>query len=323
MGENMHLSRASVLVEALPYIRKYQGATIVIKYGGHAMVDEALKKGFAEDVVLLKYVGFKPVVVHGGGPQINDLLGRLDIKSHFVEGQRFTDQATMDVVEMVLSGKVGKEIVSLINSVGGKALGLSGKDAQIIRARRKQLTREAKGDLPKLEGLLGPNSAEASEHCQSDDGITPQWGPEIIDIGLVGEPTFINAEFLNYLSASDVIPVIAPVGVGREGQTFNINADAVAGAVAGALKAEKMMLLTDVEGVLDKEKKLIPQIRIADIPTLKNDGTISGGMIPKLDCCEKAVNAGCAGAYILDGRRSHALLLELFTDEGCGTEVVA
>ena len=295
MSPNQQFSRASVLIEALPYIRKYQGATIVIKYGGHAMVDEGLKKGFAEDVVLLKYVGFNPVVVHGGGPQINELLGRLDIKSHFVEGQRFTDQATMDVVEMVLSGKVGKEIVSLINSVGGQALGLSGKDAQIIRAKRKQLTREAKGDLP----------------------------PEIIDIGLVGEPTYINAEFLNYLSSSDVIPVIAPVGVGKNGETFNINADAVAGAVAGALKAEKLMLLTDVEGVLDQDKKLIPQIKIADIQTLKHAGTISGGMIPKLDCCEKAVNAGCAGAYILDGRRSHALLLELFTDEGCGTEVVA
>ena len=293
--EHQSFSRASVLIEALPYIRKYQGATIVIKYGGHAMVDEALKKGFAEDVTLLKYVGFNPVVVHGGGPQINDLLGRLDIKSHFVEGQRFTDQATMDVVEMVLSGKVGKEIVSLINSVGGRAVGLSGKDAQVIKAKRKHLTRKGEGDLP----------------------------PEIIDIGLVGEPTKINTEFLSYLCASDVIPVIAPVGVGRNGETFNINADTVAGAVAGAMKAEKLMLLTDVEGVLGKDKKLIAQIRLEEIENLKTDGTISGGMIPKLDCCAKAVNEGCAGAYILDGRRSHALLLELFTDEGCGTEVVA
>jgi len=295
MAENSNYSRASVLIEALPYIRKYQGATIVIKYGGHAMVDEALKKGFAEDVTLLKYVGFYPVIVHGGGPQINDLLTRLNIKSHFVEGQRFTDEATMDVVEMVLSGKVGKEIVSLINSVGGKALGLSGKDAQVIKAKRKQLTRQSEGNLP----------------------------PEILDIGLVGEPTHINTEFLNHLRESDVIPVIAPVGVGKNGETFNINADAVAGAVAGALKAEKFMLLTDVEGVLDKEKKLIPQIRLPEVDSLKKDGTISGGMIPKLDCCVKAVNDGCEGAYILDGRRPHALLLELFTDQGCGTEVIA
>lgn len=293
--EQQSFSRASILIEALPYIRKYQGATIVIKYGGHAMVDDALKKAFAEDVTLLKYVGFNPVVVHGGGPQINDLLGRLDIKSHFVEGQRFTDQATMDVVEMVLSGKVGKEIVSLINSVGGRAVGLSGKDAQVIKAKRKHLTRKGQGDLP----------------------------PEIIDIGLVGEPTKINTEFLTYLCASDVIPVIAPVGVGRGGETFNINADTVAGAVAGAMKAEKLMLLTDVAGVLDKNKELMAQIKLEEIDGLKIDGTISGGMIPKLDCCAKAVKEGCAGAYILDGRRSHALLLELFTDEGCGTEVVA
>ncbi|MDR1044885.1 MAG: acetylglutamate kinase [Candidatus Adiutrix sp.] len=286
--------RASVLIEALPYIRKYQGATIVIKYGGHAMVDGDLKKGFAEDVTLLKYVGFKPVVVHGGGPQINDLLGRLDIKSHFVEGQRFTDQATMDVVEMVLSGKVGQEIVSLINSVGGRAVGLSGKDAQIIKAKRKKLTRQSRAGR----------------------------SPEFLDIGLVGEPTHINTEFLSYLSASDVIPVIAPVGVGMHGETFNINADSVAGAVAGALRAEKLILLTDVDGVLDKDKKLIPQMKIADLEALKRDGAVSGGMIPKLDCCRKAVLEGCAGAYILDGRRRHALLLELFTDQGCGTEVL-
>ena len=285
--------RASVLIEALPYIRKFQGATVVIKYGGHAMVDEELKKGFAEDVTLLKYVGLNPVVVHGGGPQINALLDRLNIKSHFVEGQRFTDEATMDVVEMVLSGKIGKEIVSLINSVGGKALGLSGKDAQIIKAKRKQLTRQVEDNLP----------------------------PEILDIGLVGEPTHINVEFLRLLRDSDVIPVIAPVGVGQHGETFNINADTVAGAVAGALKAEKLMLLTDVEGVLDKDKKLIPEIDLADIDHLKQSGIISGGMIPKLDCCAGAVAAGCDGAYIVDGRRPHALLLEIFTDEGCGTEV--
>lgn len=287
--------RASVLIEALPYIRKYRGATVVIKYGGHAMVDEALKQGFAQDIALLKYVGLNPVVVHGGGPQINELLGRLEIKSHFVEGQRFTDQATMDVVEMVLSGKVGKEIVSLINSVGGQAIGLSGKDAQIIKARRKTLTRPAADSLP----------------------------PEILDIGLVGEPTFINTGFLKHLLASDVIPVIAPVGVGRRGETFNINADTVAGAVASALRAEKLILLTDVEGVLDQNKELIPTIKLSEIDSLRAAGTVSGGMIPKLDCCRKAVTEGCAGAYIVDGRRPHALILELFTDQGCGTEVTA
>jgi len=317
-----HPNRASVLIEALPYIRKYQGATIIIKYGGHAMVDESLKKGFAEDVTLLKYVGFNPIVVHGGGPQINELLSRLNIKSHFVEGQRFTDQATMEVVEMVLSGHIGKEIVSLINSFGGRAVGLSGKDAQVIKARRKTLTRpieaETKKDLtlPERE----ENSRNARQQTQTPGAPLP---PEIIDIGLVGEPTVINTEFLSYLCASDVIPVISPVGVGRQGETFNINADTVAGAIAGAMKSEKLMLLTDVEGVLDEDKKLIPHIKISEIETMKAKGTISGGMIPKLDCCAKAVNDGCLGAYILDGRRSHALLLELFTDEGCGTEVTA
>lgn len=322
MMNEQHPNRASLLIEALPYIRKYRGATIVIKYGGHAMVDEALKKGFAEDVTLLKYVGLNPIVVHGGGPQINELLNRLNIKSHFVEGQRFTDQATMEVVEMVLSGRIGKEIVSLINSFGGRAVGLSGKDAQVIKARRKTLTRSIEtgpqsgsifpesGDIPRLS----PQEAQAP---------TTPLPPEIIDIGLVGEPTIINTEFLSYLCASDVIPVISPVGVGRQGETFNINADTVAGAVAGAMKAEKLMLLTDVEGVLDEDKKLIAHIKISGIEALKAKGVISGGMIPKLDCCAKAVNDGCLGAYILDGRRSHALLLELFTDEGCGTEVTA
>ena len=294
------LGSAETLIEALPYIRKYRGATLVIKYGGHAMVDQSLKKKFAQDVTLLKYAGLNPVVVHGGGPQINELLDRLGIKSHFVEGHRFTDQATMDVVEMVLSGRVGKEIVSLINSVGGRALGLSGKDAQIIRARRRHLSR----------ANLDANG----------EGSLP---PEILDIGLVGEPTQINAEFLTYLTASDVIPVIAPVGVGKNGETYNINADTVAGAVAGALKAEKLILLTDVEGVLDLNKKLIPQIKVSDIASLKANGIVTGGMIPKLECCAKAVAEGCNGAYIVDGRRPHGLILELFTNQGCGTEVVA
>ncbi len=294
MNDKQLLNRASVLIEALPYIRKFRGATIVIKYGGHAMVDDDLKKGFAEDVTLLKYVGFNPVVVHGGGSQITELLGRLGIETHFVEGQRFTDEATMDVVEMVLAGKLCKEIVSLINTFGGRAVGLSGKDAQLLKATRKKLTRPAEDGRP----------------------------AEIVDIGLVGEPTRINTEFLTHLCASDFIPVIAPVGEGWNGETFNINADTAAGAVAGALQADKLILLTDVEGVLDKNKKLIPQVKVPDIARLKKEGVIQGGMIPKVDCCEKAVKAGCAGAFIVDGRRPHALLLELFTDQGCGTAVM-
>ena len=286
--------RASVLIEALPYIRKFQGAVIVIKYGGHAMVDEELKRCFAEDVTLLKYVGFKPVVVHGGGPQINDLLKRLNIQSHFVEGQRFTDEATMDVVEMVLSGKVGKEIVGRIIQAGGQAVGLSGKDARLIEARRKRLARAAPADSPP---------------------------PEILDIGLVGEPTKINTAFLRHLTASDVIPVIAPVGLGPDGETYHINADAVAGALAGALKEEKLILLTDVAGVLDREGRLIEQIKAGEAAALKRGVVISGGMIPKLECAAEAVAAGCRGTYIVDGRRPHALLLELFTDRGCGTEI--
>ncbi|KXS55822.1 MAG: acetylglutamate kinase [Candidatus Adiutrix intracellularis] len=294
MNQDQDRDRASILIEALPYIRKFQGATIVIKYGGHAMVNEALKKAFAEDVTLLKYVGINPVVVHGGGPQINDLLKRLKIESRFVEGQRFTDAATMDIVEMVLSGKVGKEIVSLIGAAGGLAVGLSGKDAHLIEAQRLQLT------------------------CTTKDIIHPS---EILDMGLVGEPTHINTEFLKYLTASDVIPVIAPVGLGSQGETFNINADSVAGAVAEALNAEKLMLLTDIEGVLDQERRLIERISVSDIADLKRSGVISSGMIPKLECAAKAVTAGCRRAYIVDGRRPHAILLELFTDLGCGTEI--
>lgn len=286
--------KASVLIEALPYIRRFQGAVIVIKYGGHAMMDESLKQGFAEDVTLLKYVGFKPVVVHGGGPQINDLLGRLNIKSHFVEGQRFTDEATMSVVEMVLSGQVGQDIVGRINQAGGLAVGLSGKDARLIEARRKRLTKEDPED---------------------------EAGP--LDIGLVGEPVRVNIDFLNHLTASAVIPVISPVGSGPEGETLNINADSVAGALAGALKAEKLILMTDVEGVLDGEGHLLERVSIADIEKFKREGIVFGGMIPKLDCVSGALAAGCRGVYIVDGRRPHALILELFTDQGCGTAIVA
>ncbi len=280
-----------VLVEALPYIRKFRGGTFVIKFGGHAMVDAALKRAFAEDVTLLKYVGFNPIVVHGGGPQITEWLRRLNIETSFVEGQRVTDEATMEVVEMVLSGQIGKELVSLINEVGGQALGISGKDAKIVKARRKQVSK-----------------ADGSR--------------EMMDIGLVGEPTRVDANFLRYLAQSDVIPVLAPVGWGPRAETYNINADAVAGAVAGAMEADKLILMTDVEGVLDRDNRLIPTIRMADLPRLKRDGVVTGGMIPKVDCCVNAVEGGAKGAYIIDGRRPHALLHELFTDQGFGTELV-
>ncbi|UQZ89788.1 acetylglutamate kinase [Deltaproteobacteria bacterium Smac51] len=289
-GKDNH-SLVSVLVEALPYIRKFRGGTFVIKFGGHAMVDDKLKRAFAEDVTLLKYVGFNPIVVHGGGPQINDLLQKLNIETKFVEGQRVTDEATMEVVEMVLSGKVGKEIVSLINEVGGQALGISGKDAKIVKARRKQVS--------KSEG-----------------------SGEMVDIGLVGEPTRVDTDFLRYLAESDVIPVVAPIGWGPRAETYNINADAVAGAVAGAMQVDKLILMTDVEGVLDQDKNLMSKVRTADIPRLKRNGVITGGMIPKVDCCLKAVEEGAKGAYIIDGRRPHALLHELFTDQGFGTEFV-
>ncbi len=282
----------SVLVEALPYIRKFRGGTFVIKFGGHAMVDTALKKAFAEDVTLLKYVGFNPIVVHGGGPQINELLQKLNIETKFVEGQRVTDEATMDVVEMVLCGKIGKELVGLVNEVGGQALGISGKDAKIIKARRKQISK-----------------ADGSR--------------EMLDIGLVGEPTRVDAAFLRYLAESDVIPILAPIGWGPRAETYNINADAVAGAVAGAMGVDKLILMTDVEGVLDQDQRLIPKIRTADLPRLQRDGVITGGMIPKVDCCARAVEEGAKGAYIIDGRRPHALLRELFTDQGFGTEIVS
>jgi acetylglutamate kinase len=281
----------SILVEALPYIRKFRGGTFVIKFGGHAMIDEELKRNFAEDVTLLKYVGFNPIVVHGGGPQINAMLQKLNIESSFVEGQRVTDAPTMEVVEMVLCGKISKEIATLINEAGGQAMGISGKDAKIIRARRKQLA-----------------SADGSR--------------EPLDIGLVGEPTRVDGDFLRYLAQSDVIPVLAPIGWGPRAESYNINADAVAGAVAGAMGVEKLILMTDVEGVLDKDKNLLPTIRIADLPRLKSEGVITGGMIPKVDCCVKAVEEGAKGAYIIDGRRPHALLRELFTDQGFGTEII-
>lgn len=285
---------AALLIEALPYIRQFSGKTVVIKYGGHAMKDEALKESFAQDVVLMKYIGIHPVVVHGGGPQIGRMLDRVGKKSDFREGMRVTDEETMDVVEMVLAGKVNKEIVALINRHGGRAIGLSGKDGMLIEARRMHLFKYLGDDQP----------------------------PEIIDIGLVGEVERVNVEILEVLEKSHVIPVIAPVGVGQSGETYNINADLVAGKVATALNAEKLVLMTDVPGVLNKAGELISTLSVAEAAELIQDEVLKGGMIPKVQCAMDAVQGGVKKVAILDGRIPHAVLLELFTDSGIGTEIV-
>jgi len=287
--------RAKVLSEALPYIRRFNNATIVVKYGGHAMVDEGLKKNFALDIILMKYVGLNPIVIHGGGPQIGAFLKRLSIESEFVDGMRVTDKQTMDVVEMVLVGKVNKEIVTLINGNGGQAVGLSGKDGQLITARKIKYLREKGDDQP----------------------------PEIIDMGMVGEITRVKNRILTGLLESQFIPVIAPVGAGRRGETYNINADLVAGHIAASLKARKLILLTDTEGVLDKEGNLISTLKLKDVSGLMEEGTIRGGMIPKVNCCLQAMKAGVKKAHIIDGRKEHAILLEIFTKGGIGTEIVA
>ena len=287
--------RAKVLIEALPYIRRFYNATIVVKYGGHAMVDEGLKKNFALDIILMKYVGLNPIVVHGGGPQIGAFLKRLSIESEFVDGMRVTDKQTMDVVEMVLVGKVNKEIVTLINGNGGQAVGLSGKDGQLITAKKIRYRREKGDDQPS----------------------------EIIDMGMVGEITRVKNRILTGLLESQFIPVIAPVGAGRRGETYNINADLVAGHIAASLKARKLILLTDTEGVLDQEGKLISTLKVKDVQGLMDEGTIKGGMIPKVNCCLQAMRAGVKKAHIIDGRKEHAILLEIFTKGGIGTEIVA
>jgi len=286
--------RARVLIEALPYIRRFNGATIVVKYGGHAMVDEQLKRDFALDIILMKYVGMNPVVVHGGGPQIGDFLRRLSIESEFVDGMRVTDRQTMDVVEMVLVGKVNKEIVALINHNGGSAVGLSGKDGNLIRAR-------------KMTYLKSRGEDQA---------------PEIIDMGMVGEITAVHSGILSSIMKSEFIPVIAPVGAGEGGETYNINADLVAGAVASALNARKLVLLTDTEGVLDREKRLISSLKSDEARILIGEGTIVGGMIPKVQCCLNALASGVRKAHIIDGRAPHAILLEILTKVGVGTEIV-
>ncbi len=282
---------AHVLTEALPYIQRFKGKTLVIKYGGNAMVDEALKNGFARDVVLMKLVGINPVIVHGGGPQIGKVLDQIGKQSRFVDGLRVTDSETMDVVEMVLGGLVNKEIVNLINRQGGSAVGLSGKDGDLIRARKLILTRK---------------TAELEE-------------PEIIDIGHVGEVASLDTSVIHMLTGGDFIPVIAPVGVGEDGQSYNINADLVAGKLAEALHAEKLMLLTNTPGVLDKQGHLLPRLSSSDVQALIADGTIYGGMLPKIRCALDAVAGGVGAAHILDGRVEHAVLLEIFTDQGVGT----
>jgi acetylglutamate kinase len=284
---------ADILIEALPYIRRFYGMTLVIKYGGHAMVDEQLKEDFARDITLMKFTGLNPVVVHGGGPQINSVLDRMGIHSKFVKGMRLTDEATMDVVEMVLGGKVNKGIVAQINQQGGKAVGLSGKDGGLIRARKLHIVYQEDKDKP----------------------------PEIIDPGLVGEVTHINPAIINTLTQQGFIPIIAPVGAGESGETYNINADLVASSIAVALSAGRLILLTDVDGVLDDSGSLISSISAENINQMVEEKTISGGMIPKIECAINALKNGVGKAHIINGNKRHALLLELFTDKGIGTEV--
>ncbi len=285
------LNVAQVLTEALPYIQRFTGKTIVVKYGGNAMVDKQLQDSFARDLVLLKLVGVNPVVVHGGGPQIGELLDKLNISSEFVDGMRVTDSATMDVVEMVLGASVNKQIVSNINSHGGKAIGVTGKDGGLIRARKLSVTRND----PDLQ--------------QS----------EIIDIGHVGEVEQIDTEVIEVIQNSHFIPVIAPIGVGSDGASYNINADLVAGKLAEVLQAEKLILLTNVEGLLDKEGRILTGLSTKEVDALIEDGTIHGGMLPKIRYALDAVKGGCSSSHIIDGRVPHAVLLEIFTDEGVGT----
>lgn len=289
----MNSNVADILIEALPYIRRFYGMTLVIKYGGHAMVDEQLKDDFARDITLMKFTGLNPVVVHGGGPQINSVLDRMGMDSRFVKGMRLTDEATMDVVEMVLGGKVNKGIVAQINQQGGKAVGLSGKDGGLISARKLHIVHQEDKDKP----------------------------PEIIDPGLVGEVTHVNPGIINTLTQQDFIPIIAPVGAGESGETYNINADLVASSIAIALSAGRLILLTDVDGVLDASGSLISSISAENINHMVEEKTISGGMIPKIECALEALRNGVGKVHIINGNKRHALLLELFTDKGIGTEV--
>ncbi|MBM3534230.1 MAG: acetylglutamate kinase [Alphaproteobacteria bacterium] len=285
------LAKAKVLSEALPYMRRYAGSTFVVKYGGHAMGDTQVARLFARDVVLMKQIGINPIVVHGGGPQIGQMLERLKIKSEFIDGLRVTDKATVEIVEMVLAGTINKQIVAYINEAGGTAVGVSGKDGRLIRAEKIKRTK-----------------------VDPDSNIE-----KVLDLGFVGEPVEINPMILTKFAQADIIPVVAPVGYGDDGETYNINADTSAGAIAGAVKATRFLLLTDVPGVLDKQKKLISELSAAEARALIKDGTVSGGMIPKIETCLLAVDGGVEAAVILDGRVPHAQLLEIFTEGGAGT----
>lgn len=289
------LAKAETLIEALPYLQRYAGRTFVVKYGGHAMGDPEAARDFAEDVVLLKAVGINPVVVHGGGPQIGAMLKKLGVESTFVDGLRVTDKATAEIAEMVLSGAINKELVGWIAGAGGKALGISGKDGGLVTAAKVRRTTK------------DPDSAIE----------------QVVDLGFVGEPQSVDISLLETACAAGMIPVIAPIAPGADGETYNINADTMAGAIAAALGAARLFLLTDVAGVLDKDKRLLTDLTPADIARLKADGTISGGMIPKLETCIHAVEAGCEAAVVLDGRVPHAMLLEFFTSRGAGTLIRA
>ena len=289
------LAKAETLIEALPYFQRYAGRSFVVKYGGHAMGDPEAARGFAEDIVLLKAVGIDPVVVHGGGPQIGAMLKRLGVESRFVDGLRVTDKATAEVAEMVLSGAINKELVGWINRAGGKGLGISGKDARLVTAKKVQ--RKVK---------------DPGSHIE-----------QAVDLGFVGEPEAVDTTVLDTMCAAGMIPIVAPIGADKQGNTYNINADTMAGAIAAALGAARLFLLTDVPGVLDKQGNLMTDLTPADISRLREDGTISGGMIPKLETCVKAVEAGCEAAVVLDGRVGHAMLLEFFTSRGAGTLVRA
>ena len=294
-GDITNLAKAETLIEALPYFQRYAGRTFVVKYGGHAMGDPEAAADFAEDIVLLKAVGINPVVVHGGGPQIGAMLKKLGVESTFVDGLRVTDKATAEVAEMVLSGAINKELVGWISNAGGKAIGLSGKDGKMVTATK--VTRTTKDPESNIE--------------------------QAIDLGFVGEPSQVDTAVLKTVSEAGMIPVVAPIGAGVDGHTYNINADTMAGAIAAALGAARLFLLTDVPGVLDKDKNLLTDLVPADIERLKADGTIQGGMIPKLDTCVLAVEAGCEAAVVLDGRVPHAMLLEFFTSRGAGTLIRA
>ena len=287
------IQKADVLLEALPYIRRFSGKTFVLKYGGKAMIDAELQAGFAKDVALLKYVGINPVVVHGGGPEIDRMLERLALESRFVRGMRVTDESTMDVVEMVLGGKINKRIVTLVNGEGGNAIGLSGKDGRLLLAR-KMLVRVEEAGRP----------------------------AETVDVGQVGEITHVNVDVIRSITAAGFIPVIAPIAVGEKGESYNVNADIAAGKIAEALQAEKLILLTDVEGIKDGEGKLLRTLSSDQVSELISSGVIGQGMIPKVECCVEALRAGVPKTHVVDGRRRHAVLLEIFTEEGVGSEVV-